>query len=261
MKTKTIEKLAFITGATSGIGKACAKIFAKNGYNLIITGRRIDRLEENKQKLENKYSVNVQSLQYDIRNYSECEKAIKSLSAGQQQVDVLVNNAGLAKGKSPIHKGDIEHWETMIDTNVKGLLYMTRLISPTMVKNKKGHIINVCSSAGHEVYPSGNVYCATKHAVDAITSSSRMDLFKHNIRVSQVSPGHVEETEFAKVRFDGDLEKSNIYSEFNPLKSKDVANIVYFIASQPFHVTIQDVIVMGTQQCNNIFVDTSGRKF
>lgn len=257
--TKRIKKVAFITGATSGIGKASAKEFAKNGYDLILTGRRKKRLSEISSRLKDKYRVKIKTLCYDVRNFEATKKAINSLSDSWLEIDVLVNNAGLASGYDPINTGSIDDWETMIDTNVKGLLYMTRLISPKMVKNKSGHIINVCSTAGHEVYPNGNVYCATKHAVHALTKAMRIDLHSHNIRVSQVSPGHVEETEFALVRFHGDKKKSKIYEDFLPLKSKDVARSIYFIASQPKYVNIQEIMMMGTQQANSLFIDRSGR--
>lgn len=259
MKTP-FSKVVMITGATSGIGNATAKIFAKNGYNLIITGRRKDRLDEVKKKLQSKYGVEIVALCFDIRDNEAVKKAWKSLKMEWRQMDILINNAGLAKGFNPIHEGHLDDWETMIDTNIKGLLYITRLVSPMMVKNQKGHIINVCSTAGHEVYPNGNVYSATKYGVDALTKSMRLDLYKHGIRVSQVSPGHVEETEFALVRFDGDEKRAKIYEDFTPLKAKDVAEIIYFVASRNKHINIQDVLVMGTQQAGSNFIDRSGRK-
>lgn len=255
-----IKKIAFITGSTSGIGKATAKIFAKNGYNLILTGRRKERLEEIKQQLEGKYGIQIITLCFDIRDNAATKKAFKALKPEWKKVDVLVNNAGLAKGFDPIHEGNIADWELMIDTNVKGLLYITRLVSPEMVKLQKGHIINICSTAGHEVYPNGNVYSATKYAVDALTKSMRLDLYKHGIRVSQVSPGHVEETEFALVRFDGDETRAKIYDDFTPLAAKDVAETIFFITTRPKHVNIQHILMMGTQQAGSNFIDRSGRK-
>ena len=257
--SKAIRRIAFVTGATSGIGKQTAKIFAKKGYDLIITGRRAKKLEKVKANLIEKYANNILTLEFDVRNYQECENAIVNLPEEWKAIDILINNAGLAKGFAPIQSGSLEDWNTMIDTNVKGLLHISRLISSLMVSREKGHIINVCSTAGHEVYPNGNVYCATKHAVDAITKSMRLDLYKHHIRVSQVSPGHVEETEFASVRFDGDMEKANIYNDFNPLTSKDVAEVIYFIASRKAHVNIQDVLMMGTQQANSNNINRIGR--
>ena len=258
MKNK-LAKTILITGASSGIGKASATIFAKHGYNLIITGRRGDKLKQLSEKLSKKYVVDVKTLVFDIRSQNSCENAFNSLPQKWKKIDILLNNAGLASGFDPIHKGDLSDWEKMIDTNVKGLLYITRLVTPIMVKNGKGHVINICSTAGHEVYPKGNVYCATKHAVDALTRSMRLDLFQHGIRVSQVSPGHVEETEFALVRFHGDKEKSKIYEDFKPLTSKDVAQTIHFIATRPKHVNIQDVLIMGTQQAGSNFIDRSGR--
>lgn len=252
-------KTVLVTGATSGIGKATATLFAKKGYDVIITGRRQDRLQELRQKLKRKYAVKVKALHFDVRDQAAAKTAFNTLDKDWKSIDLLVNNAGLAKGLAPIHKGKIDDWEQMIDTNIKGLLYMTRLVTPGMVKRRKGQVINVCSTAGHEVYPNGNVYCATKHAVDAITKSMRIDLHKHGIKVSQVSPGHVEQTEFALVRFDGDQKKSKIYEEFTPLKSKDVADVIYYIGTTPAHVNIQDILVMGTQQASSNHIDKSGR--
>ena len=254
-----MSKLILITGATSGIGKASATIFAKKGCNLIITGRRAEKLEQLSQKLQKKYAVDIMTLCFDVRKLEEVKSAIDKLKGKWKNIDILLNNAGLAKGFDEIHEGDINDWEIMIDTNLKGLLYMTRMISPLMVQRKKGHIINIASTAGKEVYPKGNVYCATKHGVDALTKAMRIDLHKYGIRVSQVAPGHVEQTEFALVRFDGDKEKSKIYEDFKPVNSKDIAKVVYFIASQPKHVNIQDILVMGTQQASSNFIDRSGR--
>ncbi len=255
-----LAKTVLITGATSGIGKATATLFAKRGYNVIITGRRKDKLEALKQRFKRKYAVKAKALCFDIRDKAATKKAWNSLEGHQQNIDILINNAGLAKGFAPIHKGKLEDWEQMIDTNITGLLYITRLVSPKMVKAKKGQIINVCSSAGHSVYPNGNVYSATKFAVDALTKSIRLDLHKFGIRVGQISPGHVEETEFAKVRFDGDEKKADIYSDYNPLTSKDVAEIIFFMTRQKAHVNIQDLLVMGTQQASVTAIDRSGRK-
>ena len=254
-----LAKTIFVTGATSGIGKAAATLYAKRGYNVIITGRRQEKLDALKQKFKKKYAVKVKALCFDIRDSAAAKKAWNSLDSNLQKVDILINNAGLAKGFDPIHKGKLEDWEQMIDTNIKGLLYITRLISPKMVKAKKGHIINVCSTAGHGVYPNGNVYSATKFAVDALTKSIRLDLHKYGIRVGQISPGHVEETEFAKVRFNGDEKKADIYKDFNPLTSKDVAEILFFMTTRKSHINIQDLLVMGTQQASSSVIDRSGR--
>lgn len=255
-----IDKIVLITGATSGIGKATATLFAKKGYHLIITGRREQRLEEIKFRLNKKYAIKIKTLAFDVRKLAKVKKAYNSLESYWKKIDILVNNAGLASGFDPIHKGNIDDWETMIDTNIKGLLYMTRLITPGMVKRKSGHIINICSTAGHETYPNGNVYCATKHAVDALTKSMRLDLHRYGIKVGQISPGHVEETEFALVRFHGDKKKSKIYEDFIPLNSKDVAETIYFMATRPKHVNIQDIIMMGTQQASSNHIDRSGRE-
>ena len=250
-----------ITGATSGIGKATAYEFAAKNYRLILTGRRADRLESIQLDIQNQYNTPVEILIFDVRNYHEVEQALSNLDESWKPIDILVNNAGLARGLAKIYDGDIEHWDTMIDTNIKGVLHMSKIISKDMVKRGKGHIINVCSTAGKEVYQKGNVYCATKFAVDALTKAMRLDLYQDGIRVSQVSPAHVEETEFALVRFDQDADKAKIYEDFNPLKSQDVAETIYFIASRPAHVNIQDILVMGTQQAGSSHLDRSGRKY
>ncbi len=252
-------EVVMITGATSGIGKATAELFAEHGYDLVLTGRRFSRLFKLKEELEAKYTGKIQLLPFDVTSSVAVADAIKELDAAWRNVDILINNAGLALGFEPIHEGNLEDWDTMIDTNVKGLLYMTRAIAPYMVKNKKGHIINISSIAGKEVYPNGGVYCATKHAVEALTKAMRIDLHKHNIRVSQIAPGHVEETEFAKVRFNGDEERAKIYEDFVPVNSRDIADSIYFLATRPPHVNIQDIFIMGTQQASATITDRSGR--
>jgi NADP-dependent 3-hydroxy acid dehydrogenase YdfG len=249
-----------ITGATAGIGRATAAIFAQNGYRLVLTGRRNDRLEDIKEDFEATYNNRIQILNFDVRDLEGIKTAVSQLEEDFKHVDILINNAGLASGLSPIHEGDVKDWEVMIDTNIKGLLYVTRAVAPSMVARKKGHIINLSSIAGKEIYPNGNVYIATKHAVDALTKAMRVDLHKFGIRVSQVAPGAVEETEFALVRFHGDVEKAKIYDEFTPLKASDVAKSIYFIASQEDYVNIQDIVLAGTQQAAAAFVDRSGRK-
>jgi NADP-dependent 3-hydroxy acid dehydrogenase YdfG len=242
--------LVLVTGATSGIGKSTAEIFAQNGHSLIITGRREERLRELKQQLENKYSISVTFLCFDVRKKDEVEKAINSLSPEEKNIDVLVNNAGLAAGLSSIQEGSTDHWERMIDTNVKGLLYMTRIVSNLMIKNKKGHIINIGSIAGKEVYANGNVYCATKHAVDALNKGMRIDLLPHNIKVTAVNPGMVE-TEFSIVRFDGDEERAKkVYMGMQPLKPQDVAETVYWVATRPAHVNVNEIILMPSVQAS-----------
>jgi NADP-dependent 3-hydroxy acid dehydrogenase YdfG/Tfp pilus assembly protein PilF len=250
-----------ITGATAGIGRATAAIFAQHGYRLVLTGRRNDRLEDIKADFEATYNNRIQILNFDVRNLEGIKSAVNALEEDFKNVDILINNAGLASGLSPIHEGDVADWEVMIDTNIKGLLYVTRAVAPSMVARQKGHIINLSSIAGKEIYPNGNVYIATKHAVDALTKAMRVDLHKYGIRVSQVAPGAVEETEFSLVRFNGDAEKAaKVYDEFTPLKASDVAESIYFIASRADYVNIQDIILAGTQQAAAAFVDRSGRK-
>ncbi len=242
--------IALITGATSGIGKSTAIEFAKNGYNLIITGRREERLLEMKTSLEKDHSTKVLTLCFDVREEKEVDAAIKSIPGDFKTIDILVNNAGLAAGLSTIQDGKLAHWEQMIDTNIKGLLYVTKHVSQIMIANKKGHIINVGSIAGKEVYANGNVYCATKHAVDALNKGMRIDLLPHGIKVSAVNPGMVE-TEFSIVRFDGDEERAKkVYENIVPLKPEDIAETIYWMASRPAHVNINDIIIMPTIQAN-----------
>lgn len=246
--------IALVTGATSGIGKSTAEIFAKNGYTLIITGRREDRLKDIQKNIEATYKVKVHTLCFDIRKLSEVEKAINELPAELKKIDVLVNNAGLAAGLSAIQDGNVDHWERMIDTNIKGLLYVTKSVSKLMIENKKGHIINVGSIAGKEAYANGNVYCGTKHAVDALNKGMRIDLLPHNIKVSAVNPGMVE-TEFSIVRFDGDEDRAKkVYEGLQPLTPDDVAETIYWMASRPAHVNINDVIIMPAAQANSTTV-------
>ncbi len=242
--------VAFITGATSGIGKQTAIEFAKNGYDIVITGRRQDRLLVLKTELENEYKVQVLDLCFDITIEKDVENAVNSLSGKFQNIDFLINNAGLAAGMAPIQNGNISHWEQMINTNIKGLLYVTKHISNKMIEQKKGHIINVGSIAGKEVYANGNVYCATKHAVDALNKGMRIDLLPHGIKVSAINPGMVE-TEFSIVRFDGDEERAKkVYENIVPLKPQDIAETIYWIATRPSHVNINDLIIMPTIQAN-----------
>jgi NADP-dependent 3-hydroxy acid dehydrogenase YdfG len=253
------QKTVLITGATSGIGQAAAQIFAQNGYRIIITGRRKERLSALQSVLEAEFHVEVLTLSFDIREQEAVEGAINGLSDEWKNIDILVNNAGLAKGFAPINEGQLWHWETMIDTNMKGLLYMTRVVSPLMVARKTGFIINIGSIAGKETYLNGNVYCATKAAVDVLTRGMRLDLHQHNIRVTGIHPGHVE-TEFALVRFDGDVERAKIYEDFQPLTAADVADTIYYVASRPAHVNVEDVVMWSTQQASATIIDRSGRK-
>jgi len=245
-----MNKIALITGATSGIGKASAEKFAQNGYNLIITGRRNERLIKLKEDLELNNGVNVLTLCFDIRSKEEVIDTIENLDDKWKKIDVLVNNAGLALDLLPLQDGIFDNWDNMIDTNIKGLLYISKLVANLMIENGSGHIINIGSIAGKQAYPNGNVYCATKHAIDGLTKAMRLDLLKSGIRVSQVAPGAVE-TEFSEVRFHGDKETAeNVYKGYTPLSGKDVAESVYFVASQPEHVNINDLVIMPTAQGN-----------
>lgn len=242
--------IALITGATSGIGKAAAEIYAANGWDLIITGRRNDRLQKLKTELESKQEIKIKTLAFDVRNNEEVKSAINNLNEDWNEIDVLLNNAGLAKGFSDIQDGNLDDWEAMIDTNIKGLLYVTKAVIPKMIARKKGHIVNIGSIAGKEVYNKGNVYCSTKHAVEGITKALRLDLLPHKIKVSAVCPGAVD-TEFSTVRFDGDKERANsVYDGYQPLLAKDVAEAIYFVTSRPFHVNINDLLIMPTAQAN-----------
>jgi len=242
--------IILITGATAGIGKATAEIFAKNGNDLIITGRRQDRLETLKRELEENYKVKVLSLCFDVTKRAEVQTAFSNLPDSFKDIDILVNNAGLASGLSTIQEGDIDDWEKMVDTNIKGLLYVTRTIAPGMIERNKGHIINLGSVAGKEVYPNGNIYCATKHAVDALNKSMRIDMLPHGIKVTSINPGMVE-TEFSIVRFHGDEERAKkAYVGLTPLNAQDIAETIYWTASRPAHVNINEVIIMPTAQAN-----------
>lgn len=245
-----MNKIALITGASAGFGKATAEILASNGWNLIICGRRKVRLDVLERQLKEKYKVDVLSLSFDIRNNEEVKKAIATLTDQWKEIDLLVNNAGLASGFAAIQEGNTDDWELMIDTNVKGLLYMTRCIAPMMIARKQGHIINIGSVAGKEVAALGNVYCATKHAVDALTKAMRIDLLSHNIKVTQIAPG-MAETEFSIVRFKGDDERAkNVYKGIEPLHAEDIAETIWWIISRPPHVNINDIVIMPTAQAN-----------
>jgi 3-hydroxy acid dehydrogenase/malonic semialdehyde reductase len=243
-----MKKTALITGATSGIGKATAYEFANHGIKLILCGRRQDRLMAIKNELE--VLTEVHTLNFDVSNKTETFKAIESLPNDFKHIDILINNAGNAHGLDPIQSGSVDDWDAMMDINVKGLLYVSKAIIPNMVERASGHIINIGSSAGKEVYPKGNVYCATKHAVLAITEGMRIDLNPFGIKVSAVSPGAVE-TEFSEVRFKGDKKTaSEVYKGFDALQAKDIAEIIYFVVSRPKHVNIADLLVYPTAQAN-----------
>ena len=253
-----MEKIALITGVTSGIGKACAEILAENGYHLIITGRRSERLKNVSKHLIEKYGVKTLALSFDIRNRMEVEKSLGNLPVEWNNIDVLVNNAGLAAGVDPIHEGNTDDWDRMIDTNVKGLLYVSRVIIPMMVKRKRGHIVNISSIAGKEVYPNGNVYCASKHAVDALSKGMRIDLLNYSIKITNIAPGMVE-TEFSEVRLHGDLTAAkNVYSGMEPLQAKDIADTVWFAVSRPAHVQIGDVLILPAAQASATNVRREG---
>lgn len=245
-----MDKIVCITGATSGIGYYSAIEFAKIGYNLIITGRRKERLIELEKELNNKYNVKVISLNFDVRKREEVEENLNSLPKEWKNIDILLNNAGLAAGKEPIFEGDYKDWDQMIDTNVKGLLYVSRIIIPWMKEREQGHIINICSIAGKEVYGGGAVYCASKAAVDSISKGMRIDCNPYNIKVTNICPGAVE-TEFSMVRFKGDKLKSDAtYKGYKPLTGEDIAETILYCATLPSHVCINDLVITPTAQAN-----------
>lgn len=250
-----MKRIALITGATAGIGRAVAIAFAKNKIDLIISGRRTERLEELKNHLQREFSSRVIILKMDVTSRKEVEESLHYLPEDWKNIDILINNAGLAVGLDPLQDGLIDDWERMIDTNVKGLLYVTRNVVPGMILRGSGHIVNIGSIAGKEVYPGGNVYCATKHAVDALTKAMRIDLLGKNIKVSQICPG-LTETEFSMVRFKGDEQKAEkVYQGYKPLYGEDIANIATFLVNQPPHVCINDVVVSTIHQANSYLVD------
>ena len=241
-----MTKTAFITGATSGIGKATAELFAKNNIRLILCGRRTERLEKLKQELSK--LTEVTTLQFDVSKREEVLSTIKSLPENFKQIDILINNAGNAHGLSTIQDGDMDDWDAMLDINVKGLLYVSKAIIPQMTARNNGFIVNIDSIAAKEVYPNGNVYCASKHAVNALNKAMRIDLNKHNIRVSAIHPGAVE-TEFSDVRFKGDTEKAKtVYAGYKALQAEDIADIIHFVVTRPYHVNIEDLVVYPTAQ-------------
>ncbi|HOS47836.1 MAG TPA: SDR family NAD(P)-dependent oxidoreductase [Bacteroidia bacterium] len=247
--------IALITGATSGFGKAIALKFAEHGYDVIIAGRREERLNQLEHIIKDTYDVKVFSLCFDVRDKIKTEEELNALPHDWKEVDVLVNNAGLASGLSTIQDGDINDWELMIDTNVKGLLYVSRTVMPWMVKRNKGHIINIGSIAGKEVYPKGNVYCATKHAVDAISKAMRIDMLPHGIKVTAIHPGAAE-TEFSLVRFKGDADKAKqVYNGIDPLVAEDIAEVAYFAASRPKHVVLNDIVITPLAQAAAAYVE------
>lgn len=245
-----MNKIALITGATSGIGQASATKIAEAGYNIIITGRRKERLTVLADEIRKKGSE-VLELCFDIRDPQEVKAVIEGLSEKWKNISVLVNNAGLAVGASPIQEGVLDDWERMIDTNVKGLLYITREVAPLMIRNNSGHIVNIASIAGKEVYPGGNVYCATKHAVDALSRAMRTDMLKHNIKVTNIAPG-MAETEFSLVRYKGDAEAAQkVYNGITPLTDDDIAETIVFAITRPPHVCLNDIVIMPAAQANS----------
>lgn len=248
------NQIVFITGASSGIGKACAEAFAKKGANLILAARRIDRLENLKKELTKPNKIKILILKLDVRNLQNVKKTINSLQDNWKNIDILLNNAGLARSLNKFYEANITHWNEMIDTNIKGLIYVTRMILPNMVNRQKGHIINIGSTAGHEVYPMGNVYSATKFAVKALTQSIRIDTLGKNIKVTTVDPGMVL-TEFSKVRFDWDEHRAQkVYEGVTPLSPKDVAEAVIFAASRPDNVNINEIILTPICQASSVHV-------
>ncbi|WP_344826632.1 SDR family NAD(P)-dependent oxidoreductase [Rurimicrobium arvi] len=248
-----MKRNIFVTGATSGFGKAIARLFAAHQYDLIISGRREERLQELKAAWEQQYGVKVITLCFDVRDRDAVDKAIGALKQQVDKIDILVNNAGLAAGMAPIDEGNVDHWERMIDTNLKGLLYVTRQIAPMMREQRCGHIFNIGSTAGKLAYRNGNVYCATKFAVDALSQSMRIDLLPYGIKVTAINPG-MAETEFSVVRFDGDAEKaSKVYEDVRPLQAEDIASAVFYCASLPAHVCINDLTMTCLTQANAFY--------
>lgn len=244
------QKIALITGATAGIGYETALILAQNNYNLILTGRREERLYAIKQQIESDFGCEVLTLNFDIRKRIETEEALNSIPEKWKAIDVLINNAGLAAGLAPVNSADVDDWETMIDTNVKGLLYASRIITPWMIERQTGHIINISSIAGKEAYPNGSVYCGTKHAVEAISKAMRIELLPFGIKVTTIAPGAVE-TEFSLVRFRGDKDRADqVYKGFTPLSGKDIAETILFVLSRPAHVSIDNLLIMPTTQAS-----------
>ena len=242
--------IALITGASSGFGRAIALKFAEHGYDLIITGRRKERLNELEEIIRSTYETRVYSIVFDVRDSEAVATELNALPHDWKLIDVLVNNAGLAQGFSTIQEGNIEDWDVMIDTNIKGLLYVSRIVLPWLIQQGKGHVINMSSIAGKEAYSKGNVYCATKHAVDAISKSMRIDMLPHGIRVTAINPGAAE-TEFSLVRYKGDAERAaQTYKGFKPLVAEDIAEVVYFAASRPAHVVLNDITITPIAQAS-----------
>lgn len=249
-----MSKIVLVTGATSGFGEAIARKFAENKFDVIITGRRAERLGKLKEELTKKFQVQILPLAFDVQDKNACFAAIEDLPKQWKNIDILINNAGLALGRDYFDEADIDDWDTMIDTNVKGLLYMSKAVLPGMIARRQGHIINIGSTAGKEVYEKGNAYCATKHAVDAISRAMRIDLLRHHIKVTAIHPGAAD-TEFSIVRFKGNEENARkVYEGYEPLVADDVAEIVWFSASLPPHVCINDLVLTCTAQANSFYL-------
>lgn len=250
-----MSRTVFITGASSGIGKACTEVLAKEGHRLLLCARRLDRLEQLRNELLSQHAgLDIHIFELDVRDRQAVEQAINSLPEAWKSIDVLINNAGLSQGLDPIQDGDTDDWDRMVDTNIKGLLYVTRATLPLLEKSENAHIVNIGSIAGKEVYPNGNVYCATKHAVDALNKAMRIDLLQKGIRVSAINPGMVE-TEFSEVRFHGDKDRAKaVYKGVQPLTGTDIAEVIAFVLSRPAHVNINDLLIMPTAQANGTLV-------
>lgn len=254
-----MSNIVLITGATSGFGKACAEKFASQGYRCILNGRRETRLTELKSALEKKHSTTCLILPFDVQQQDAVFNAIQNIPADWQAIDILINNAGLALGRDYFDEASLDDWNTMINTNLKGLIYVTRAVLPFMIKNKKGHIINIGSTAAKEVYEKGNLYCASKHAVDAVSQAMRIDLLRHHVKVTAIHPGAAE-TEFSLVRFKGDGETAKkVYDGFKPLAAEDIAEVAYYTTTLPAHVCINDLVITATQQANSFYFNRSGQ--
>ncbi len=255
-----MSSIALVTGASSGIGKACAEVLSKNGINVIAAARRLEKLLEIEKELTNKYKVDILPLKLDVTNKEKVFDSLSNLPKDWQDIEILINNAGLSKGLDKLQDGKVEDWEIMIDTNIKGLLYVTKAILPKMIEKNSGTIVNIASIAGHETYPGGNVYCATKAAVLHLSKALRMDILGKNIRVISIDPGMVE-TEFSIVRFNGDKERAKkVYENITPLTADDIAETVWFAVSRPTHVTIEDIVIMPTQQASALLTVKNNKK-
>ncbi len=248
------KSIVLVTGATSGFGEACAEKFAANGYDVIITGRRKERLEKIKIRLEKKHAIKILALEFDVRVKKQVFAAFENIPEEWKKIDILINNAGLAAGRDFFEEASLDDWETMIDTNVKGLIYVSRAVLPFMIKQKKGHIINIGSTAGKEVYEKGNIYCATKFSVDAISKAMRIDLLRHFLKVTAIHPGAAE-TEFSMIRFKGNKEQAQkVYEGYTPLTAENIADIIFYCATLPQHVCINELIVTPLAQANSFYL-------